>query len=176
MDKNGRFFLLDVTNDEQNFVLANLYNDNTEKDQLNTIHELTEISESVNNISAKQIILGGDFDLYFYSLLKSQGGNPILKKSIAKMIELQNTFELCYIWRLRNPKIKKFTFRKNHRTDFIQFRLLRPQNCQTYIATFLTHLNTSKHVLEILQVVLVKFNLMKSWNIKLFLMINFIEL
>ena len=35
--------------------------------------------KSVNNISAKQIILGVDFNLYFNSLLKNKGGNPILK-------------------------------------------------------------------------------------------------
>ena len=53
---------------------------------------------------------------------------------------------------------------------------VRAQNGQTYIATFLTHLNILKHLLETVQVVLVKFKLMKSWNIKLFLIINFIEL
>ena len=39
------------------------------------------------------------------------------------MIELKNTFELCDIWRLRNPKIKRFTFRQNHKSGFIQSRL-----------------------------------------------------
>ena len=48
------------------------------------------------------------------------------------------------------------------------------QNGQTYIATFLTHLNILKHLLETVQLVLVKFKLMKSWN--LFVKINFIEL
>ena len=33
MDKNRRLLLLDVTIDEQNFVLVNLYNANTEKNQ-----------------------------------------------------------------------------------------------------------------------------------------------
>ena len=62
-----------------------------EKDQLNAFNELWEIPNSVNNISTKQIIL------YFNYLLESQGGNPILKKSVAKMIDLKNTFELCNI-------------------------------------------------------------------------------
>ena len=79
-----------------------------EEDQLNTFNELGEMLKSVNNISTEQIILGDDFNLYFDSLLENQGGNPILKISIAKLIALKNTFEL---WRLRNPKIKRFTFR-----------------------------------------------------------------
>ena len=37
--------------------------------------------KSVNNISAKQIIIGGDFNLYFDSLLESQDKNLILKKT-----------------------------------------------------------------------------------------------
>ena len=72
--------------------MVNLYNANTEKDQLNTINELKEMLKSVNNISAKQMILGGDFNLYFDSLIESQGG---LKKPIAKMIKLKSTFKLC---------------------------------------------------------------------------------
>ena len=51
-----------------------------EENQLNTFNELSEMLKSVNNISAEQIILGGDFKLYFDSLLENQGGNPILKK------------------------------------------------------------------------------------------------
>ena len=78
--QNGCLLLLDVAVDEQNFVRVNLYNANTVKDQLNTINELSGILKSVNNINAKQIILGGDFNLYFDSLLESQGGNPISKK------------------------------------------------------------------------------------------------
>ena len=39
------------------------------------------------------------------------------------MNQLKNTFELCDIWRLRNPKIKSCTFCKNHRASSIQRRL-----------------------------------------------------
>ena len=65
---------------KQNLVLVNLHDANTGKDKLNTINELSGILKSVNNISAKQIILGGHFNLYFDSLLESQRGNPILNK------------------------------------------------------------------------------------------------
>ena len=80
MGKNSRLLLLGVTKDEQNFLLVILYNANTEKDQLNTINELSEMLKSANNITAKQIILGGDFNLYFNFLPESQGGNLALKK------------------------------------------------------------------------------------------------
>ena len=38
--------------------------------------------KSVNNIIAKQIVLGMDFNLHFDSLLESQGRNTILKTYI----------------------------------------------------------------------------------------------
>ena len=59
MGKNGCVLLLDVTTDEQNSVLVNLFNANTEKGKL-----------SVNNVSDKQIFLGGGFDSYFHYLLE----------------------------------------------------------------------------------------------------------
>ena len=35
------------------------------------------------------------------------------------MNELENTLNICDIWRLGNPKNKRFTFWQNHRTGFI---------------------------------------------------------
>ena len=45
------------------------------------------------------------------------------KKSIAKLIQIKEKFDLCDIWRIRNPKIKRFTFRQQHISGFIQRRL-----------------------------------------------------
>ena len=36
------------------------------------------------------------------------------------MIELIESFELCDIWRIRNPTEKRFTFRQNHISGYIQ--------------------------------------------------------
>ena len=38
------------------------------------------------------------------------------------MIELTESFELCDIWRIRNPTEKCFTFRQNHISGYIQRR------------------------------------------------------
>ena len=38
------------------------------------------------------------------------------------MIELIESFELCGIWRIRNPAEKRFTFRQNHISGYIQRR------------------------------------------------------
>ena len=39
------------------------------------------------------------------------------------MIELIESFELCDIWRIRNPTEKRFTFCQNHISGYIQRRL-----------------------------------------------------
>ena len=63
--------------------------------------------------------------IYIFDIsLESLGGNPCFKKkSIAKLIQIKEEINLCDIWRIRNPKIKRFTFRQQHISGFIQRRL-----------------------------------------------------
>ena len=66
----------------------------------------------------------GDFNLLFDSKLDPQGGNPtIKKKSLAKLIELKESYDLSDIWRVRNMKSRQFTFMQKHYSGFIQCRL-----------------------------------------------------
>ena len=86
--------------------------------------DLVSILDKVKDIQNKNIVLGGDFNVIFDIILKSLGGNPCLKKkSIAKLIQIKEKFNLCDIWRIRYPKIKRFYFRQQHISGFIQRRL-----------------------------------------------------
>ena len=52
--------------------------------------------KSIPNIINKNVILGGDFNLFLNTSLKTQGGNSIFKKkSLAKFIETKETLDLC---------------------------------------------------------------------------------
>ena len=105
-------------------VLINIYNCNTESQQLLTLTELQKILKNVDDIGNKNIIIGGDFSFHFNSKLEAKGGKPTLKKkSIEKMIELIESLELCDIWRIRNPTEKRSTFRQNHISGYIKQRL-----------------------------------------------------
>ena len=74
--------------------------------------------------SSKQVIFAGDFNLFFDMNLDTSGGCPTLKKkSISKILQLLEQNNLVDIWRIRNPSSKRFTFRKNHFSGFIQRRL-----------------------------------------------------
>ena len=79
---------------------------------------------SIPNISNKNVILGGNFNLFFNTSLETQGGNLILnKKSLAKLIEIKETLDLCDIWRIKSPKLKRFTLHQNHVSGRIHRRL-----------------------------------------------------
>ena len=129
-DKSGRILLFEATVDDTVFVLINIYNANTESEQLQTLLDLVSIIDKVKDIQSKNIVLGGDFNVIFDISLESLGGNPCLKKkSIAKLIQIKEKFDLCDIWRIRNPKIKRFTFRQQHisglfKEDLITFFFL----------------------------------------------------
>ena len=99
MDKSVYLLLIEAIVGHVKFVLINIYNCNTESQQLLTLTELYKILQNVDDIGSKNILIGGDFNFHFSSKLEAKGGKPTLKeKSIRKMIELIENFELCDIW------------------------------------------------------------------------------
>ena len=59
------------------------------------------ILEKINDIGNKRIVL------------EAQGGNPFLKRKYsAKLIQINEKFDLCDIWRIRNLKYKTRKFSK----------------------------------------------------------------
>ena len=60
----------------------------------------------------------------------------LISRSINKLIELNETFDLCNTRRIRNPKRRKYTFRQKHLSGIIQRRLYYifiSQNLQEYV-------------------------------------------
>ena len=58
------------------------------------------------------------------------------KKSISKLLQIFEQNNLTDIWRIRNPNLKRYTFRKNHFSGFIQRRLdyiFMSNNIQEYL-------------------------------------------
>ena len=102
-------------------MLINIYNANTEAEQLHRLNDLINILETFEDIQNKSFVLGGDFNVILNPSLDSEGGKPVIKrKTIAKLIQITENLDLCDIWRIRNPKRKQFTFRQHHSTGFIR--------------------------------------------------------
>ena len=74
--------------------------------------------------SYKYVFFTGNFNCFLNSNLEASDINPALKKkSISKIIQLLEKYDLIDIWRIRNPFSKRFTFRKNHFSGYIQRHL-----------------------------------------------------
>ena len=123
-DNDGRVLILDATINGSDYLLINFYNANTEREQLTTIKNLNNLLKDFEDFHDKKVIFAGDFNLIFDRNLESAGGNPLLKKhSLSEIIKLNENFNLCDIWRVRNPHKKLFTFQQKHFTGIIQRRL-----------------------------------------------------
>ena len=64
-DKNGRISTLDVMFDATNMVLINIYNSNTETEQVTTLFDLGKMLETIEDFSGIHIVLAGDFNFFF---------------------------------------------------------------------------------------------------------------
>lgn len=124
IDPNGRFIILELTIADKPFVIINAYNENVELQQINFWDTLLSHMENICTSPDINIILAGDFNMFLNTNLEAQGGNPTLKKnSIARFLRIKEKFDLIDIWRIRNPSKRRFTFRQQHVTGFLQRRL-----------------------------------------------------
>ena len=97
-DHLGRILLLEVKIEKTQFVLINIYNPNTETEQSKILDDLLDFIEDLENINNKKIIFGGDFNLFFDKNYDALGGTPTYKKrSLAKVIQVKESFDLCDI-------------------------------------------------------------------------------
>ena len=105
-------------------MIINLYNDNIEKDQVETLKRVENLMGTFSDINEYSIIIGGDWNFILDKDLDSYGGNPKIKlNSLAEHIKLKNKYMLCDIYRIRNQGLKRFTFRQ--RTPCLRRRLDR---------------------------------------------------
>ena len=80
--------------------------------------------KNIKLLEENRIVLAGDLNVFFDSNLEAKGGKPSLKqKSVAKLLELKEEYNLCDIWRIRNRKKKSYTFRQHRSSGIINRRL-----------------------------------------------------
>ena len=123
-DNGGQILVLEASLEDKKYILINIYNSNTESEQIETLEHLNRILNTIDYSHEKHIILGGDLNIFFDSSLEASGGNPtIKKKSLRIILARKERLDLCDIWRIRNPKTCRYTFRQNHSSGVIQRRL-----------------------------------------------------
>ena len=75
--------------------------------------KLKNLMDTFDDINEYSIVIGGDWNFILDKDLDAYGGNPRLKlNSIAEYTKIKSIFALCDIYRIRNQKLKRFTFRQ----------------------------------------------------------------
>ena len=64
-DNDGRVLILEATINGSDYLLINLYNANTEKEQLTTIKNLNNLLKDFEDFHDKKVIFACDFNLIF---------------------------------------------------------------------------------------------------------------
>ena len=70
-DKEGPILILDVSINDSEYILINLYNTNTENEQINVLRSLSKLLEDFDISLTKQLVIPGDFNLFFNSKLEA---------------------------------------------------------------------------------------------------------
>ena len=73
---------MDVKVDETNSVLVNIFNPNTETEQVATFLDLDKMLKSIQDLYEKLLILAGYFNFFFDTSSDLHGEKPTLKKNI----------------------------------------------------------------------------------------------
>ena len=134
-DSFGRFLILETIINDEHFTLINLYNANTELDQLSVLELLASKLDNLDFENCNPIF-GGDLNLIFDTILDASGGNPSLKKrALACIMKILNKLDVSDIFRIRYPNLKRFTFhRKNPRIQRRLDYLFTPNSLQEFIS------------------------------------------
>jgi len=122
-DPKGRYILLDVQCMDKSFIILNVYLPT--KDKRQEQHAcIDELSELLREYLDRTIILAGDMNLCLQPELDKCGGTaePISENNV-KLCSLLEYLELIDIWRVRNPELRKFTWRGKTRRGVTQSRL-----------------------------------------------------
>ena len=68
--------------DDIRYVLVDIYNANTEVEQVQVLSKLSELMKNINFSKENRIVLAGDLNVFFDTKLETKGGKPSLKKSL----------------------------------------------------------------------------------------------
>ena len=123
-DVDGRILILEVSKDDDTFLLINFYNANSESEQIKALHSLDALLSKVDLDQDFKPILMGDMNLIFDTKLDALGGTPSLKKrSLVSLLKLLSKLDVSDIFRIRFPDRKRFTFRQKIGNCVIHRRL-----------------------------------------------------
>lgn len=120
-DAKGRYIIMEAEVQGSSFLFVNIYAPNNVQDQCCFYDNLNKNIEENIIDKENRIIIGGDFNIILDPEWDCSGGNQSKKASVKHVEDLCLDFDLIDIWRIRNPGIKRFTWRQ--KKPLIQRRL-----------------------------------------------------
>ena len=120
-DAKGRYIIMEAEVQGSSFLFVNIYAPNNVQDQCCFYDNLNKNIEENIIDKENRIIIGGDFNITLNPEWDCSGGNQSKKASVKHVEDLCLDFDLIDIWRIRNPGIKRFTWRQ--KKPLIQRRL-----------------------------------------------------
>ena len=108
-DPAGRFILVDLKIDNKIMTLGNIYAPNNDNPVF-----LKDVFNHLLSFECEEIVLGGDFNLVLDVQADKKEGRPTTHKNSLKEVQnIINSLDLINIWRIFNPGIKIFTWRRS---------------------------------------------------------------
>ena len=100
----SRFLILDVSINDSEFVLLNLWN-GKEKEQIKVLNYLFALLTTFNINPNNRLVMTGNLIYIFNSKLDAAGRDSTLKrKYLAELIKLKEACGICDIRKIRNKK------------------------------------------------------------------------
>ena len=110
-DRNGRVLIVNLTIQDEEFCLANIYAPNDQNLQVDFYTQLTgKLRPYVNS----NLVLGGDFNCPL-EYIDKKGGKDISsrKNVIQSIVEMSSNLDLVDIWRLQHHSHERFTWQNS---------------------------------------------------------------
>ena len=93
-------------------MFLNIYAPNKTNEQCIFYDEIQNELDKLEIDTDCKLIVGGDLNVIREPDLDGSGGSPKLKESSKKIENLCLSLDLIDIWRIRNPKLKRFSWRQ----------------------------------------------------------------
>ena len=127
-DQQGRMIIMQCKIQGSAFQISNMYAPNTTNARFTFFKQIHTSLERLNKTDtsfSSRNILGGDYNTILDAKLDRKGGSGDFskeyKKSINYLKQMQDDLDLSDEWRIRNPEVKRFTWRQ--KTPQISSRL-----------------------------------------------------
>ena len=97
----------------QPYVFINCYAPSSETRQVKIFRDISNHLADMDITSDYKYIFVGDWNLIFDASMDSFGEKAVLKcKTILQLTTIMSNYDLIDIWRVRNPTLRQFTWRR----------------------------------------------------------------